>query len=162
MRKDDVTWVQHSGGLHGFNTNVCFDPKEGVGAIALVNGYAEAADLSMELGGMARTAVRAAAPTIAAPAPTPDAFRPFLGLYLSVDAGEVYRLEWRDGRLTFVDPASTNWRPTLSPTDEPDVFIVDAGVRESGERAVFNRTPDGRVASVFVASDTWLRLDPVT
>jgi hypothetical protein len=28
VRKDDVIWVQHSGGIHGFITNVCFDPKE--------------------------------------------------------------------------------------------------------------------------------------
>jgi D-alanyl-D-alanine carboxypeptidase len=162
IRKDGVTWVQHSGGLHGFITNVCFDPKERVGAIALLNGWGEAADLSMELGSMARTAVREAAPAIEAPAPTPDEFRPFLGLYLSIDAGEVYRLEWRDAHLTFIDPATPSWRPTLSPTDVPDEFTVDAGVRESGERAVFNRTPDGRISSVFVAADTWLRLDPVT
>jgi hypothetical protein len=64
--------------------------------------------------------------------------------------------------LVFVDPTDQSWRPTLSPTDEPDVFIVDPGARESGERAVFNRTSDGRVASVFVAADTWRRLDPVT
>jgi hypothetical protein len=62
-----------------------------------------------------------------------------------------------------VDPSdAATRRPILSPTDEADVFIVDAGVREAGERAVFNRTPEGRVASVYVAGDTWLRLDPVT
>ena len=162
IRKDGVTWVQHSGGLHGFDTNVCFEPKERVGAIALVNGLGDASDLSMELGAMARTAVLNAAPAIEAPTAAPDAYRSLLGLYLSVDVGEVYRLEWRDARLGFVDPTQPTWRPTLSPTDEPDVFIVDPGVREAGERAVFSRTPDGRVASVFMAADTWARLDPVT
>ena len=35
----------HSGGLPGYTTNVCFDPREGVGAIALLNGIANAAEL---------------------------------------------------------------------------------------------------------------------
>jgi hypothetical protein len=162
VRKDGVTWVQHSGGIHGFNTNVCFDPKERVGAIALLNGLSEAPDLSMELGGMARAAVRSAAPAIEAPPPTPDTYRSLLGLYLSIDAGEVFRLEWRDARLVFMDPTDPAWRPALSPTAEPDVFTVDPGVRESGERAVFKRTPDGRVESLFMAADTYVRLDPVS
>ncbi len=162
IRKDGVTWVQHSGGLHGFATNVCFDPKEGVGAIVLVNGLGDEAALSMQLGAMARDAVVQAAPVMEAPAPTPDAFRSLLGLYLSIDLGAAFRLEWRDAQLMFVDPGQPSWRPTLSPTDEPDVFTVDPGVRESGERVVFNRTPDGRVGSVFMAADTWARLDPVS
>ncbi len=162
IRKDGITWVQHSGGLHGFVTNVCFDPKEGVGAIVLVNGLGDAAALSMQLGAMARNAVVQAAPAIEAPMPAPDAYRSLLGLYLSIDLGEAFRLEWRDARLMFIDPSEPAWRPTLSPTDERDVFTVDPGVRESGERVVFNRTPDGRVASVFMAADTWARLDPVS
>jgi CubicO group peptidase (beta-lactamase class C family) len=162
IRKDSVTWVQHSGGLHGFITNICFDPKERVGAVVLLNGGQDAADLSMALGAMARTVVLAAAPVIGAPEPTPDAYRSLLGLYLSRDLGGAFRLEWRDAQLVFVDPGEPTWRPTLSPTDEQDVFTVDPGVRESGERVVFNRTPDGRVASVFMAADTWARLDPVS
>jgi hypothetical protein len=31
IRRDDVMWVQHSGGLPGFASNACFDPKEGSG-----------------------------------------------------------------------------------------------------------------------------------
>ena len=42
------------------------------------------------------------------------------------------------------------------------VWSAGVGFRESGERVVFNRTPDGRVASVFMAADTWARLDPVS
>src|SRR5208283_3677117 len=30
VRKEDVIWVQHSGGLPGHRTNVCFDPKSRV------------------------------------------------------------------------------------------------------------------------------------
>ena len=162
VRKDGVTWVQHSGGLNGFITNACFDPKERVGAIVLLNSIADAADLSMALGAVARTAVLGAAPDIDAPAPTPDDYRSLLGIYILIVAGEVLRLEWRDAHLVFVSATEPTWRPTLSPTAEPDVFIVDPGVRESGERVIFNRTVDGRVSSVFLASETWLRLDVVT
>lgn len=162
IRKDGVTWLQHSGGLNGFITNACFDPGERVGAIVLLNGIAEASELSMELGAMARTAVVGAAAVIEPPEPTPDAYRSLLGIFVLIVAGEIVRLEWRDSRLCFVDPAEPAWRPTLSPTDEPDVFIVDPGVRESGERVVFNRTADGRVSSVFLAASTMVRLDPVT
>ena len=162
IRKDGVTWVQHSGGLHGFETNVCFDPKERVGAIALVNGGADASDLSMALAAVARTTVRETAPAIEAVAPTPDAYRPLLGLYLSRDNATAYRLEWRDAQLVFVDPTEPDWKRTLSPTDDADVFVVGIGVREAGERVIFHRTADGRVSSVLMAVDTWVRLDPVT
>ena len=50
-RKGEVIWNQHAGGLNGFITDICFDPKERVGAIVLLNGIADAAALSMELAG---------------------------------------------------------------------------------------------------------------
>ncbi|MGE5226956.1 MAG: serine hydrolase domain-containing protein [Planctomycetaceae bacterium] len=161
QRKDDVIWVQHSGGLHGFITNVCFDPKERVGAIALVNGLGDASTLAVELGSIARTAVREAAPTIAPPVPLPEAYRSLLGLYADPEYGTVARLEWRDGALTFVDPDQPEWRPTLAPSGTPDVFVVEPGVRESGEPCVFDRRADGRVRSVLLGPMTFARLDPV-
>jgi D-alanyl-D-alanine carboxypeptidase len=160
-RKDGVTWIQHSGAIHGFTSNVCFDPKEKVGAIALLNGEEDAAVLAIELGALAREAVRAVAPGIEPPARMPDAFRPLLGIYLSREEGWLLRLEWRDGKLSFIDPAEATWHPTLTPTEDPDVFVVEPGARESGEPAVFRRLPDGRVASVLLASTTLVRLDPV-
>jgi CubicO group peptidase (beta-lactamase class C family) len=129
VRKDDVVWVQHSGGLHGFITNVCFDPKNGVGAIALLNGIDDAPALAMDLGALARAAVLGAAPAIEPAAAMPDGYRSLLGLYLLADFGDQLRLEWRDGRLTFLNPSEPEWRPTLTPTDAPDVFTIDPGVR---------------------------------
>ena len=161
VRRDDVIWVQHSGGLHGFISNVCFDPKEKVGAISLLNGGADAAVLAMDLATIARDAVRAAAPAIGPASPMPEAYRPLLGIYAQPEFGSLIRLEWRDGKLSFVDPDEAMWRPTLAPTDDPDVFLVEPGSRESGEQAVFRRLPDGRVASVFLAAETLARLDPV-
>jgi hypothetical protein len=161
VRRDDVVWVQHSGGLHGFNSNVCFDPKHKIGAIALVNGNCDAPLLAMDLATIARDAVRAVAPVIEPPPPTPEPYRQLLGVYLAQEPGWLIRLEWRDGKLSVIDPDDATWRPTLTPTSEPDVFIVEPGVRQSGERAVFRRLADRRVTSLFLAASTFMRLDRV-
>jgi hypothetical protein len=72
------------------------------------------------------------------------------------------RLEWRDGALTFVDPQEPAWRPTLVPTEDPDVFVVKAGVRESGEDVRIERREDGRVRAVDLAGTRLVRLEPVS
>jgi D-alanyl-D-alanine carboxypeptidase len=161
VRRDDVIWVQHSGGLPGFITNVCFDGKERVGAIALLNGVDDAEKLAMDLAEIARTAILEAAPPIEVPPTTPDAYRALLGMYVSINGGEVIRLEWRDGKLIFISPDDPAWRPTLSATDDLDVFSVDPGFRPSGEPATFTRTAEGRVRTLFLGGETWSRLDAV-
>ena len=160
-RRDDVIWVQHSGGLQGFTTNICFDPKEHVGAIALVNGDTAPGELAMDIASLARDAILAAPEPITRPAPLPEAWRELLGLYADGDYYQTVRLEWRDGKLTFVDPGEETWRPTLQPTADPDRFVIERGVRESGELCSFERTADGRIRSVRVASTVLRRLDAV-
>jgi hypothetical protein len=162
VRREDVIWVQHSGGLHGFTSNVCFDPKERVGAIALVNGAGEEPSiLAMDLAGIARDAVRAAAAPIEPPTPLPEAWGELLGFYSEPEEMLLLRLEWRDGKLTFVEADSPNWRPTLAPGSGPDSFVVEPGVRESGEPCTFERTADGRVRAVVLGPIRLRRLDPV-
>lgn len=161
IRRREVIWVMHSGALHGFRSNVCFDPRHKVGAVVLFNGMGDAATLSMELAEIGREAVAAIPVNVEAPAATPDAYRDLLGIYFDPELGLIRRVEWRDGKLTIVDPAIGAWRPTLAPTADPNVFMIERGVRESGEHAVFNRLPDGRVASIFIAAGTWQRMDPV-
>jgi len=161
VRKDDVIWIQHSGGLPGFITGVCFDPKLGVGGIALINGVADAPALAMDLAGIARRLVQASPPVVAAPSPAPESVKSLLGLYAPADMSELVRLEWRDGKLSFQDPSEPSWQLVLEPCDEPDTFRVGPGLRESGETARFRRRTDGQVASVFVGGGTLLRLGPV-
>jgi hypothetical protein len=161
FRKDDVIWLMHSGGHYGYITNACFDPKEKVGAIVLLNGFGMATQLAMELGAIARDAVKAAAPAIEKPAALPDEWKPLVGLYLMQHFGGVIRLEWRDGKLTFLDDTDPTWTPTLEATDEPDVFRVEPGFRESGELVRFKRDRKGRVVSVLMAVATMDRLEPV-
>lgn len=162
LRRNERVWITHSGALHGFRSNLCFDPKLKVGAIVLFNGVGDAATLAMELAGIARDAVATEPARIDAPRPAPDTYRDLLGIYYDPELGLVRRVEWRDGALTIIDPALPAWHPTLAPTGEPDVFLIGPGFRESGENAVFDRLPDGRVASVFIAAGTWLRMDAVT
>jgi CubicO group peptidase (beta-lactamase class C family) len=158
-RKDDAIWIQHSGGLHGFTSNVCFDPGQRVGAIALVNGSANPAELAMQLAGIARGLAKDAAPVIAPPVPTPEQFRPLLGVYAPADMTELIRLEWRDGKLMFLDPAEPSWRLELEPGGDADTFVAGPGFRQSGEPVRFSRRPDGKVASVALGGGTLLKLE---
>jgi hypothetical protein len=161
VRRENVIWLQHSGGLPGFITDICFDPKHEVGAIALINGIGDAPALAMDLATIARDAVRSAAPAIEPPTSLPEAYRPLLGMYADQEFGTLVRLEWRDAKLSFIDPNNPAWRPTLARTDDPDIFLVELGARESGEQVVFRRVADGRVVSVFLAATTFVRLDRV-
>jgi CubicO group peptidase (beta-lactamase class C family) len=161
VRKDDVIWIQHSGGLPGFITNACFERKSRVGAIVLLNGVGNASDLAMALAGIARRLVQASPPPIVPPAPAPKQVRSLLGLYAPADMSEIVRLEWRDGKLVFVSMQDPAWQPELEPADDPDTFMVAPGLRQSGERVQFRRLPDGQVASAVMGSGTLLRLDLV-
>jgi hypothetical protein len=161
VRKDDVTWVQHSGGLPGFVSNACFDRTNRVGAIVLVNGQADASDLAMALGAQARELVAAAPPRLGVPTPTPADLRPLLGLYAPANMSFVIRVEWRDGKLAVVEGDGPGQVMPLERGREPGTFVAAPGFRLSGEPIVFQRGPDGKVTSILAASGTLVRLDPV-
>ena len=105
--------------------------------------------------------MREAAPAIEVPEPLPEAWRPFVGLYTAPHFGTVMRVEWLR-KLTALDPDAPTWKPTLAPTDDPDVFTIEPGFRESGELARFERGKDGRVISLFFAVARLQRLEPVS
>jgi hypothetical protein len=161
QRRGDEVWIGHSGGLPGFISDARFHHKEPVGAIVLLNGHANASELASELGERALAAVRGAVCPAAVPAPVPDAYVPLLGLYGNDDWPLPLSVEWRDDRLTLVSLEDRAWLRTLTPTDDPWTFVVDPGVRESGEAVVFDRRLDGCVRSVRVAAENLARLDPV-
>ncbi len=159
-RRDDAIWIQHSGGLPGFTTTVCFDPAEQVGAIALVNGTSGTAEFAFDLASTARRLARSAPSASKAPAPTPGQYRPLLGIYARPGLGGwVLRLEWRDGKLAFISPEMPSWHLALEPTGNPDVFIAEPGSNFSGENVIFRRHDDGRVISVLLVESTFMRLD---
>jgi len=161
VRRGDVVWVQHSGDIHGFSSNVCFDREQQVGAIVLVNTLGSVGELSMQLAAIGREAVASLPAAIVPPSPTPEGYRDLLGYYGGDNFRQMLRLEWRDGRLTFVDPTMASWRPTLTATEQPDAFVVDPYVREAGEPCVFHRRADGRVDSVALGPTVFRRFDAV-
>jgi len=159
VRRDDGIWIQHSGGWDGFITDVCFDPIARVGAIALLNGVGDAPTLAMDLGAIARRSLAAKAPEITPSEPTPEAYRPLLGVYLDSEYGELVQVEWRDSALVVVMPTNPAYTLTLLSSEAPDTFVVAPGVRPSGETVTFGRRSDGRVVSMFLAVGTFRRLD---
>jgi CubicO group peptidase (beta-lactamase class C family) len=162
VRKDDVTWVQHSGGLPGFASNACFDRATRVGAIVLVNGAPDASRLAMALAAQARELAEAAPPRLSAPAPTPAELQPLLGLYAPADMSFLLRVEWRDAKLAVVEGDGPGETIPLERGSETDSFVVAPGFRESGEPLVFQRRADGTVTSMRTGGGSLVRLDPVT
>jgi CubicO group peptidase (beta-lactamase class C family) len=159
-RREDVIWIQHSGGLPGFTSTVCFDPRAQVGAVVLVNGTSGSAELGPDLASIARRLVLAAPPVIGVPEPMPGQYRPLLGLYVRNELGGwVLRLEWRDGNLVFTSPEAAAWSLKLTSTTDPDVFLAGPESDFSGENVSFRRLADGRVASVLVMDSTFVRLE---
>jgi CubicO group peptidase (beta-lactamase class C family) len=161
-RRDDVTWIEHSGGLPGFTSTICFDPVTGVGAIVLINGTSGSVELGLNLASIARRLVSAAPPVIERPGPVPAEYRSLLGCYARPGfGGWILRLEWRSGRLTFTSADLASWSLALEPTADPDVFIAGPGSNFTGENVVFRRLADHRVTSVLLVESTFMRLDPV-
>jgi CubicO group peptidase (beta-lactamase class C family) len=157
-RRDDVSWIQHSGGLPGFTTSVCFDPRQQVGAIVLHNGPSFTAEIARELAVTARR-LAGSAPSVA-PMPAPAGYRPLLGLYARGGlGGGVLSLQWQAGKLVFGIPEIPSWQLALEPTSNPDVFTAGPGSDLSGENVIFRRHDDGRVTSVLLVQGTYLRLD---
>jgi hypothetical protein len=76
----------------------------------------------MDLAGIARRLVQASPPAMRLPAPTPGQYKSLLGLYATADMTMLVRLEWRDGKLAFVEPGSTDEPTEIEPAGTPDTF----------------------------------------
>ncbi len=164
VRREDVIWRMHSGGHYGFITNACFDPEQKVGAIALLNGFAPA---TLARDGARRDGERAVKSCRACrsrrPQQLPRKWRDLAGPLPRRRTSETRRsLEWRDGKLTFIDPSDPTWTPTLADHRRARRLRHRAGlprVRASSSASRAART--GRVVSVNVAVATMQRLEPV-
>ncbi len=174
VRRDDVTWITHGGGVPGFTATACFDPVSQVGAVVLINGTTDSTGLAYDLAAVAArgpasvtgsgpasgTAARTAAASTA-PAPMPAGFRPLLGIYVRPDLGGwLFKVEWRDGRLTVTVPEAPGVQFALDPTADPAVFTLGPGTNFAGEPVIFRRGDDGAVSSVLLVETTLARLYP--
>lgn len=141
---------------------MCFDPREQVGAIVLINGTSRNVELAHELASVACRLTVSAPPATQTPTPMPEQYRPLLGIYAGSGlAGGVLRLEWCEGKLAFVNQEPTPFRLALEPTSNPDTFAAEQGSYFSGENVTFHRRADGRVISVLLTASTFMRLDQV-
>jgi CubicO group peptidase (beta-lactamase class C family) len=150
VRRGEERYVGHAGGLHGFITRFALSPKDGVGAIALLNGMGDANALAFELLDHAVAAQRARPlPQPDAPAPLPEAYAALLGRYHWEEFSEVFTVEWRDGALMLVD-AQEGEAYGLEPTDDALRFVVRGG-RPSGDAVRFLLGDDGRARLLNLA-----------
>ncbi len=160
VRRDDVTWIQHSGGVPGFSSTVCFEPAQQVGAIVLINGTTgNSTELAFDLAATVRDLAGDPPPVITVPEPVPEEYRPFLGIYSRPDQGGwLLRLEWRDGKLAFTAPEAPGFELELVPTGAADVFTIRPGTNFAGEHVTFRRDSDGAVVSVNLVETSYVRL----
>jgi hypothetical protein len=118
----------------------------------------------MELAAAARDLTRDGRPAPGTPpVPTPERFRPLLGIYARASLGGwLLRLEWRDGTLTVTAAEAPGWQVVLTPTADPDRFGIADGSTVPGDSVTFRRSADGRVVSAFFLDFTWVRFDRVS
>ena len=131
-------WVQHSGGLHGFTSNVCFDPKAEVGAIVLVNHWGRRG--ICDGSGRHRARGGGGAGPIEPPAPLPDPLRSARPLRRGITR-DLLRVEWRDGKLTLVVRTG---RAGGRRSPRPARRTRSWWARASGNRASLRLPPAGR------------------
>jgi CubicO group peptidase (beta-lactamase class C family) len=147
-RRGEERYVGHAGGLHGFITRFAVSPRDGVGAIALLNGMGDASELAFDLLDHVVEAHRARPlPQPAPPAPLPASYVALLGRYHWEEFAEVFSVEWRDGELVLVDEEGI---VRLEPTDDPLRFVMHGG-RPSGDVARFLLGDDGRARLLNLA-----------
>ena len=102
-RRDTLSWVKHSGACPASPPTSASTPKRRRRHRA-AQRHRQRRRAGAALAGLARAAVCAPPRPIAPPARLPSELRELLGLYADPEFESVIRVEWRDGKLTLVDP----------------------------------------------------------
>jgi len=164
QRRGERIYHGHGGSIHGFITQILFSKPHKIGVIVLTNegrhGAASliAVEMMDSLVEAAGTAGQADEWT--APAPTPPAWRSYLGRYEYWRGGLIH-VEARDGRLMLALPpgveGSLHAPAPLEPTEELHVFRVGAG-RGAGELLTFHVSASGEVSGFLLAGFSYFKL----
>lgn len=165
-RRGERVDVGHGGSIHGFITQISFNVPRKLGVIVLTNegrhaGAGEIAIEMMDLLAKAYDDAGGADQEIGKPAPTPAAWKPYLGRYRAW--GPEVQIECRNGKLrleTYPAGQRTLHAPSaLEPTAEPHVFHVAQG-RGAGELLTFHLGADGAATGFTLAGFPYARLVP--
>jgi CubicO group peptidase (beta-lactamase class C family) len=156
---DGVRWIAHSGGMVGYTAFFAVIPEEGVGFVALQNGYGNGL---RRLAQAAFATIRASIaggelpPPFVPPAATeiPKA-ADYVGTYTGDDGREFVVAEERDGLRLDAGPVSVMLERDPLLEKPGDAFLV---AHEALERfpLVFKRDADGTVVEAF-HGPTWFR-----
>jgi CubicO group peptidase (beta-lactamase class C family) len=159
VRLGDDVWTGHTGSLNGFRAIVRFRSTDGLGVIALANGWVRPNPLAHEIATIVLEAHRAAPQSrpVGPPPATPPVWRELLGEYREEEYGFGVRIEARDGKLVMVNEDEPTDRSTLVAGDDPLAFTIGDG-DAVGEPVVFLRNAAGAIAAVNVLGGPLWRL----
>jgi hypothetical protein len=138
-RRGGTVLLGHDGSLNGFSTSIRFSVRDGIGAIALLNGVGPASDLAFDLASAFMSQRVPTPPERARRRPIPEAWRDLPGTYADLEFGDEARVEWRGNELVI---QSEDAFRRLEETEDPLTFVVRGG-RSSGEPVVFERGEAG-------------------
>jgi D-alanyl-D-alanine carboxypeptidase len=157
--RDGVRWIAHSGGMVGYTAIFAVVPEEGVGCVAMQNGYGEGL---RRLAAAAFAAVRASSAGTELPPPfTPPAATEipkaadYAGTYTGED-GRVFTLTAeRDGLRLDAGPVTVMLEQDPLASEQTDAFLVPHHALERFP-LVCKRDAEGTVVEAF-HGDTWFR-----
>ena len=163
-RIGDHIYHNHGGGIHGFGTQVWFNVPRKTGVVVLINIWPppEGLEIAQEVLEMVLNADEAVplVPEQPALAPTPEAWRRFVGYYRA-EPGIDVNIEVRDGNLRLAAHAGSAYSlhapAVLEPTDKEEGWLVGGG-RAAGEIALFKFDADDRVISYELGAFVFKKL----
>jgi hypothetical protein len=153
----------HGGSVPGYRSQIQFDALLRLGLIVLIDGVGPADEIANPLLDTAVShaqAAEAARPS-EPPVPTPEAYRPYLGMYRMARLADVSQIEYRGGKLIMTGAPHSPFPgappAVLEPTDDPRLFMVRGG-RYAGEPLTFSVSEDGHVTGFRAAGFLFNRL----
>ena len=162
VRMHEHIHLTHGGAVPGFLSMVAFNKPSHLGVVVLTNKQGNNAAAAIAFRALEAVLAEDAKGTIPTPAkppiPTPPSFKPLLGRYVSSPVfGVILHVEFRNGRLMLVTPPDPYMPPPpppapLTATDDPAVFIVEAG-RPAGEALTFHFETECSVTGFALGED---------
>jgi CubicO group peptidase (beta-lactamase class C family) len=163
LRRGERVYHGHGGSVPGYRSQIQFDAPLKLGVVLLIDGVGPADEIATALldTAVSHAQVAEASRPSSPPAPTPAAYRPYLGIYRMARLADLSHVEYRGGKLILAgaphSPFSGEPPAVLEPTDDQRAFMVRGG-RYAGELLTFTLADDGRVTGFRAAGFRFDRL----